>query len=333
MNKESGSSFGAWLFLGPEIGEKQAAIDEIRKELALNTGSQSENGLEETIYYAGDTDVATIVSNMLNGSLFADSRLFLIKCAEGIKDKKDIAMLSAVFNSPPDKTYLILISEESGISRELEKLIIPARKKIFWELFDNKKIDWVRDFFRKEGFKIGADGIDTILELVENNTAAMKQECSRLTLFLDKTREITGEDVEKYLSHTRAESAFTLFSRIASGDFSRSLESSRMLLAAKESPVAIFAALSSCFRKLISYIALKQAGVSDDNEYKKIGVSSPGAKRDYGAASRRYTSAAAETCLALTAEYDLLLRSGSSFGEQMLMDQYLYKIHSCSASK
>jgi DNA polymerase-3 subunit delta len=62
-----------------------------------------------------------------------------------------------------------------------------------------------------------------------------------------------------------------------------------------------------------------------------MGVSSPGAKRDYAAAARRYDSTGAETCLALTAEYDMRLRSSSSFPEQILMDEYLFKIHSLAS--
>ncbi|MCL2232545.1 MAG: DNA polymerase III subunit delta [Treponema sp.] len=310
-----------WLFLGPEIGEKQAAIDEIRKKL------QGANATEETVYYAGETPVSVIVSAMRNGSLFADSRLFFIKSAEGIKKKEDIDLLASYITSPPDDTFLILISEETSAARGLEQAIPPANKKIFWELLDNRKYEWVQTFFRNEGFRISAEGIETILELVENNTAALRQECSRLILFLDKSREITGTDAEKWLSHTREETVFTLFSRIAAGDLSRSLECARILLAAKETPPAIFAGLASCFRKLASYLALKEAGVRDDWEYKKIGVSAPGAKRDYAAAARRYNSAAAETCLALTAEYDLLLRSAYSFPEQILLDRYLYKVH------
>ena len=311
----------SWLFLGPEIGEKQAAVDEIRKKLGGG------NSTEETVYYAGETPVSVMVSAMRNGSLFADSRLFFIKSAEGIKKKEDVDLLSSYIASPPDDTFLILISEETSAAKGLEQAIPPANKKIFWELLDNRKYEWVQTFFRNEGFRISAEGIETILELVENNTAALRQECSRLILFLDKSREISSADAEKWLSHTREETVFTLFSRIAAGDLSRSLECARILLAAKETPPAIFAGLASCFRKLGSYLALKEAGVRDDWEYKKIGVSAPGAKRDYAAAARRYNSAAAETCLALTAEYDLLLRSAYSFPEQILLDRYLYKVH------
>ena len=338
MNKNTvtrtSTALQVWLFLGPEIGEKQAAIDEIRNKL-LNRGNRtdvSDASIEETVYYAGETSVSVIVSDILNGSLFANRRLFLIKCAEGIKKKEDLDLLSTCLASPPEDAFIILISDEVGAAKGLEKLVQPANKRIFWELSSNRKSEWVEAFFRKEGFKISPDGIETILELVENNTASLKQECSRLTLFLDKNREISGEEAEKWLSHTKEETVFTLFSRIAAGDFSRSLECMRMLLAAKESPPAIFAGLASCFRKLANYLALKETGISDEWEYRKIGVSSPGAKRDYAAASRRYDSTEAEACLALTAEYDFMLRSALSFPEQILMDKFLYEVFSPSNS-
>ena len=316
---------GAWLFMGPEIGEKQDAINAIKKKLP--------GGTEETVFYAGDTAVSMMVSQLKNPSLFADARLFFLKCAEGIKKKEDIDLLSSCLQSLPDETYIILISEEISVAKGLESSVPAANKKIFYELLESRKTEWVKDFFRREGFRISADGIETILELVENNTSALKQECSRLILFLDKNNEITGEDAENWLSHTREESAFTLFSRIAAGDLSRSLESLRARLAAKEAPPAIFTGLAASFRKLLSYITLTDAGVTDEFEFKKIGVSAPGAKKDYAAAAKRYNSAGAENCLALTTEHYLRLRSSFSFPEQILMDEYLYKIFSLASAQ
>ena len=319
-----------WLFLGPEIGEKQIAIDGVREKLS---GGGSGGGMEETVFYAGETAVPVMVSQIRNASLFADLRLFIIKCAEGIKKKEDVDLLSSCIGNLPDDTFIILISEETSVAKGLDNSVPSANKKVFWELLDTRKTEWVKGFFTQEGFKISADGIETILELVENNTSALKQECSRLTIFLNKNEVINGEEAEKWLSHTREESAFTLFTRIAAGDFSRSLESLRILLAAKVPPLMIFAGLSFCFRKLMSYLALTEAGVNDDFEFRKIGVSAPGMKRDYAAAARRYNSAGAESCLALTTEYDLRLRSSSSFPEQILMDEYLYRVFSLAARR
>jgi len=308
----------SWLLLGSELGEKNNAIDEIRRK---------SGGAEETVYYAGETPLAEIISTLRTGSLFADARIFFIKRCEEIKKKDELSLLCSYLASQADDTSLILISDETSVAKALEQAISPAQKKVFWELLDNRKREWVETFFRKEGFKISSDGVEAVLEMVENNTAALQQECSRLILFLDKDREVSPEDAERWLSHTREESVFTLFSRVAAGDLSRSLECARVLLAARETPQAIFAGLASCFRKLASYLALKDSGVTDEWEFKKIGVSAPGAKRDYSSAARRYTSPDAETCLALTAEYDFMLRSSSSFPQQILMDKYLHTIH------
>jgi DNA polymerase-3 subunit delta len=228
--------------------------------------------------------------------------------------------------APRDDTGLIFFSESTSLARELEKGVSREDRKVFYELFENQKNEWVADFFRREGFRIDSEAIETILELVENNTEALKRDCSRLILFLDKSKTISAGDVVQWLSHTREESSFTLFSRIASGDFPKALESFHTLLAAKEAFPLIFGGLVSCFRKLRDYLSLAGSGRLTDFELRKIGISFPRARDDYAKAARRYDPAGAETCISLTAEYDILLRSSGAAFEAILMDLYLYKI-------
>ena len=309
------------LFLGPELGEKQEALDELWKQLSAS-GTEP----EKTVYYAGETPVRQMVSTIQNGSLFSDSRFFIIKNAEFIQKKDEIDLLASCMASPGENTVIVLVSEENKISKILESAVSGGSRRVFYELSEDRKRKWVENFFNGRGFVIEREGIETILEMTENNTASLKQECSRLVLFLEKGKKISAADIEKWISHNRDESAFTLFSRIAAGDFSRSLESMRTLLGTRETPQAILAGLAWCFRKLTGYLKLLEAGVTDDFEYRKIGAASPQARRDYAEAARRYNTEAAENCLAITAEYDALTRQVSSFPEQILMDQYLYKL-------
>jgi DNA polymerase-3 subunit delta len=312
-----------YLFLGPEFGEKQDAVDEIRRNLTAQFGVPA----EETSFYAGETPVNDMVSALRNGSLFVDSRLFFIKNAEALKKKDDLELLASYMVSPRDDTVLILMSDAVGLDKTLEKAA-GGRKKIFWELFENKKAEWVANFFRRENFRINDGGISAILELVENNTDSLRRECSRLMLFLDRDTVVGEAEVENWLAHTREESAFTLFSRIAEGDLTRSVEILHTLLAAKETPVAILAALASCFRKVRDYAALTAAGVGDEGEYKKIGVGGAYSRvrKDYAAAGKRYGVSGAGACLSLTADFDMRIRSSGAGFEPILMDQYLYKI-------
>ncbi|MDR1351887.1 MAG: DNA polymerase III subunit delta [Treponema sp.] len=317
----------SYLYLGPEIGEKQDAIAELKRRLG---GKAGEAAVETLSFYAGETPVTDMVAVLRNGSLFSDARFVLVKNAEILKSsesarkREEVDLLVSYMEAPQDDTVLVLVSEEIKLDSRLEKAADPKDKRIFWELFENRKADWVENYFRREDFRITAGGIDAVLELVENNTDALRRECSHLMLFLGKDRPVDGTDVEKWLSHTREESVFTLFARIASGDLTRGIEILHTLLAAKESSHMIIAGLASCFRKLRDYRRLKEAGISDEFEFKKIGLASSKARKDYAAALERGLDAG--RCLALAAEYGFRIRSTGTASESVLMDLLVCKL-------
>jgi DNA polymerase-3 subunit delta len=313
---------GGYIFLGPEIGKKQDAIAELRKKLS---GSGTP---EEWVFYAGETPAVDIANTVLNHSLFSSSRLFIIKNAEQLKKKEDVSLIASCMGNLESDTVMVLVSDENRLAAGLDDSVAKNNRKVFYELFESEKNQWVRDFFRREGRSISPDGIDTILEMVENNTDALRRECSRLMLFLPTDRPATAQDVEQWLSHSREESAFTLFSRIAAGDISRSIESLHTLLAAKESPQSILAGLAWCFRKLRDYLALLEGGEPNSFDLKKIGLSSPKARDDYAAAARRYNARSVDACIALNAEYDILTRASGTALEQILMDRFMVKLFS-----
>jgi DNA polymerase-3 subunit delta len=308
-----------YLFLGPEIGEKQDAVEEIRR--SLNGAGIS---FEETSFYAGETPATDMVAALRNGSLFSDFRIFLIKNADALKKKDDVELLASYMKSPQDDTTLILTADAIGLDERLEKAAGSQAKRIFWELFENRKTEWVSSFFHRQGYRITGEGIAAILELVENNTSALRRECSRLMLFLGKDRPADEEDVEKWLAHTREESSRTLFSRIAAGDLPKSIEILHTLLAAKEPPQSILGGLAWNFRTFRSYLAATSSGAADEGEFRKIGLASKTRRKDFAAAARHYASA--DGPLALIGEFDFLIRSSGSAPEGALMDLLICKL-------
>ena len=311
-----------YLYAGPEIGERVDAIESLRSALKKQSG----DSLEEHSFYAGEERIGDVTALLMNASLFSEIRLIVLKNAELVKKKEDIDLLVDYLGSPADDTTLILVSDETSVDKRIEAAIPKDTKRIFWEMFEDRKTEWVSSFFKREGFRIDADAVDSILELVENNTDALRRECGRLALYLEKGKPIVAEDIERLLSHTREESAFTLFARIADGDLSRALETVRTLLAAKEAPVQILAGLAWCFKRLQDYLTLARAGALNDFELRKAGLASKRAQRDYSAASRRYDATAAERCVALLAEYDVTLRASGAALEETLMDLFVYKL-------
>jgi len=313
----SGAS-NSYIFLGPELGKKQDAVDLIKKNFPA---------AETSVFYAGETAVSAIADSIQNHSLFAESRIIIIKNAELIKKKDETELLASCVKNLESDTVLIFLSDEIRLAAGLDDCVQSANRRIFYEMFEREKNEWVMSFFRREGCLIDKDCVAAILELVENNTEALRRECSRLIMFLPKNQPVKAEDIEKWLSHNREESAFTLFTRIARGDLTKALESLSVMLGAKEKAQGILAGLAWCFRKLGDYLSLLDSGNANNSfELKKIGLSSPKVKDDYAAASRRYNAEAVEACLALTTEYDMLLRSPVNVMEDILMDRYILAI-------
>ena len=311
----------AYIFLGPELGQKQDAVAGIRKKL------QEKGPLEEFLFYAGENSAQEIADTVRNHGLFAQSKLCIVKNADQIKKKDELALIASCMERLNSDSAMILISDELKLPAGIDDCCRKENRQVFYEMFENRKGPWLENFFRQAGRKVSADAIDLILELVENNTDALKRECSRLIAFLPADRPVRPEDIEKWLSHNREESAFTLFSRIAACDKDRAVESLHTLLAAKESPQALFAGLLWCFRKLRGFHGLLREGKADNGfEMKKLGLSSPKAKTDYAFAARHFDEAAVDGCMAITARYDILTRSSGSALEDVLMDMYLMEI-------
>ena len=313
----------AYIFLGPELGKKQDAVKSVRIKISSDA--------EEYIFYAGETSAANIANIIQNHSLFTESRIIIIKNTELIKKKDEIDLLVSCINNMDKHTTIFLLSEENKIAAGFDD--VKGSRQIFYELFEKEKQKWVESYFQREGFRIDRDCIAAILEMVENNTEALRRECSHVVNFLKRNKaaynegKIKTEDIEKWLSHNREESAFTLFTRIAAGDITKALECLAVLLAAKESGPGILAGLTWCYRKLGDYIELlNEKGEPAFHDLKKIGLSAPSVKENYVTAARRYSSGAVEECLALTAKYDILLRSPVAVMENILMDMYIISV-------
>jgi DNA polymerase-3 subunit delta len=313
-----------WLFTGPEIGERNAAVEAVRAAAAKGAGN-----LDSHTFYAADVRIGDVVSLLQNGSLFADARFVVIRNAELIKKKDDVEQLLAWVAEAEggSDAFLVLVSDEIGVDKKIEAAVPKDRKRVFWELFENRKEEWIESFFRKEGYQVDQEAVAAILELVENNTDALKTACSRFTLFFPAGHRVTEADVESMLAHNREESPFTLFDSLAQGDLEGALGIlAKLSLSKDSSPVQTVAGLTYCFRRLADWHRLAESGAMDEFSLKKAGFTSRRAIDQYRAASRRWDAPAASRILALLESTDLSLRSSGTALQDCQMELCLYAI-------
>ena len=318
-----------YLYTGPEFGERNEAVEAVK-----NAHKKKFGEIDEHLFYLQETPFSQIMTILQSGTLFSNGVLVVCKGAELLKKKDDISMLSEWLNGNPDpSSVLILVSDEVSVDSKLDKLVPAQNKKKFWEMFDNQKVPWLTKFFQKNGYGLNQDAAELILDMIENNTQALKNECSRFFIIFPKGHTVTVEDVEKILTHNREESAFTLFNQISqsSDPAQKRFENGiailqKIRLSKDSSSVMLIAALSSCFRKLVLWHKVTANGLPDSFTLKVNGFSSVLMQNQYKNAAKIWTTGQATAILAILASTDMEIRSGGSLMEDILLEKMLYEI-------
>ncbi len=318
-----------FLYTGPEIGEKNDSIKNIKSTLSKKYGQ-----VEEHLFYAGETPPAEYLAILQNENLFSDSTCVVLKNAEAIKKIDEIQMiLDWIGSENSGKNILILVSDEYSVSTKIEKAVPPSNKKVFWELSQERRADWIRSFFSKNGYTIEDDAVDSILEMLESNTETLKNECGRFLVIFEKGRRISSDDVDSVLFSTREENAFTLFDAMT--DYSSAVQErleralvilQKIRLSKENQSFLVLAGLASCFRKLISYHRLLSAGETDDFSLKKGGFSSKKMKAQYARAARTWNTGQSHAILASISACDMSIRTGGQALEDVYLQKLLYEI-------
>ncbi|MBQ3836384.1 MAG: DNA polymerase III subunit delta [Treponema sp.] len=317
-----------YLFSGPEIGERSEAVAAVKKSLNDKFGS-----LESYTYYSVETDPQSALVQLYSESLFSAATCVVYNGAETIKKKEDIDKIAAWLNGAGEASVLILVSDEISCDSKLEKLVPKENRKQFWEMFEDRKIPWLKNYFSKNGFSIDDDACEEILDLVENNTQALKSECSRFFAVFEPGAKITVQNVDQLIEHNREESAFTLFDAMAQNAKSvpERLETAlgilqKIRLSKDSSSVPLIAGLAYCFRRLEAWHNLRRAGKTDDFSLKTNGFASKKSRTQFEGASRCWTLGQTVAIKALLARVDMQIRSSGGGMEDTLLQTMIYSI-------
>lgn len=258
--------FNAVLLLGPEEGEKQDWIDREKKKLLSEYPD-----LEISLFFAFETDGGDVMEALSGGSLFSSHHLVIIKHFEDAKKTSPLVkQLAAYLKEPSEDSHLFIVSELTSYSlpQEIVKCFPKDKVITFWELDETKKRNYLRNFFRQEGFGISDAAITTILSLVENNTRELRSWCTQLAIFFHSEKEkrtIEEDDINRFLTHTREEDGYTLFNAVGNGDLAKAEGIiGRILSSDQKAGIPVIAALMRQFRVLESYMQLRK---SDGEDY------------------------------------------------------------------
>ena len=328
-----------YLLLGPEKGLKEDAIKNIRSQIGQCDVSK---------FYAFEDYEAELFAQLNNNDLFADHKLVILDEVQDIKTADKVKPLVQYIQNPSDCATLILTSTELYVNSSIMGAVETQGREYvskFYELFESKKNEWLSNYFRRNGLSIENRAITAIIEKVENNVQEFENTCSQMVIFLKtipNKQSVTYEDVEEFLTHTREESEYTLFSYIARGNLESALECLHTLLRTKDSAsVCSMCAsrLSTYFRRALS-VQINVAngcGMSlrfgEDNTAfsKKVfegdrPISMPKDREIYWDCCNTYSQRDMEHILVTLAEYDIKIKETPVVLQSVMMERCIMDV-------
>jgi DNA polymerase III subunit delta len=220
-------------------------------------------------------------------------------------------------------------SSEVSVHADLKKAVGSRDTRIFWEMFENQKQGWLSGYFRRHDVVIEPEGIDLLLDLVENNTFDLRQEADRLIAFVGK--RITADDVDQYIYHAREESVFTLYDAVIAQDLDRALDIVAKLTVTVDA-VQIVLGLAWQLDRLYEFQVIRSDGFESAEAFEELHrrtgrrVTGKRLQKSLLEAASRYSLPECTAIRIVTGDTDALLRTVPAPLHEGIVQQYIYSV-------
>jgi DNA polymerase III subunit delta len=160
-------------------GEEPYYLDQLADQLEQVAVPVAEKGFNQFVLFGKDTDVGAVINYARRYPFMAERQLVLVKEAQqmgGLTDKSSLQLLEDYALKPLGSTILMLcFTKEDGKSGVDERKtwvkafgkqgVLLGIKKIY----ENKLVDWVGDYCRKQGVKISPKACQLLADNIGND--------------------------------------------------------------------------------------------------------------------------------------------------------------------
>lgn len=285
-------------------GEEDYYIDKVMNYAEHSILSESEAGFNLSVFYGKDASWSDVVNACMRYPMFAEKQVVLLKEAQQMKD---IDRLENYIEHPLASTIFVVSHKEKAVNKT-SKLGRLVKKNT--ELFNAEKIKdyklalWVTDYVKAQDFSMSQKGALLLVDHLGNDLNRIVNELEKITLNLGQRKNITEDDIEKYVGVSKEYNAFELQAAIGNKDLAKAI---RIIQYFEGNPKAapiqlVLPALYGFFSKL--YIIF---GMADKSEtaVKPFFYNNPYAAKEALATAKMYGYDGVERALLLLHEYNL----------------------------
>ena len=308
-------------------GEEEFYIDEVMEYAEKKILSETDAEFNLTIFYGKDANWADVLNACRRYPMFAERQVVLLKEAQQMKD---IDKLEGYIVKPSSSTVLVVsykgktLDGRSRISKLLKK-----NGEVFLskKIYDNQLPSWTNGYVQSKGYEITPRALTLLVDHIGNDLSRIANEVEKLSINLGSGKNITEDDIEKYIGVSKEYNIFELQHALSKKDLAKAVRIVQYFEAnPKAAPIQLV--LPSLYNYFTKILVIYQMNDKSEKALRPIFYNNPFLIQQAMDMLMNYSYAEAEQVIMLLHYYNLksigIKNYGTSAGS--LMKEMVYKI-------
>lgn len=204
-------------------GEEDYYIDQVVDYAEHHIMNEAEAGFNLTVFYGRDADWTAVINACRRYPMFAEKQVVLLKEAQHMKD---IEKLEGYVESPLASTVFVVSYKTKNLDKrtKLYKLLKQSAEIFASEKIKDFKIqEWIKEMVAAKEYTITSKAAVLLEEHIGNDLSRMANEIDKLSVNLKGSKQITEDDIEKYIGISKEYNVFELQAAIAKKDLAKAI--------------------------------------------------------------------------------------------------------------
>jgi len=285
-------------------GDEPFFIDQVVHYAEHKILPESEASFNLSIFYGKDADWSSVVNACMRYPMFAEKQVVILKEAQQMRD---IEKLESYIDNPLASTIFVVSFKEKkvdGRSKLAKTLKSKGEMLSTKKMYDSQLPEWVNQMVASHKLTIAPKALHLLVDHIGNDLSRLQNEVEKLAVNLAGRKNITEDDIEKYIGVSKDFNVFELQDALGKRDLAKTIRIIHYFEAnPKAAPIQmILPALYNYFSKVFMLYSLPS--ITEQSAAAALGVN-PFFVKEYIATARRYDYEGIEKVLLLLHQYNL----------------------------
>ena len=204
-------------------GEEEFYIDTVIDYAEHNILTEADAAFNLTLFYGKDANWTEVVNACSRYPMFAQRQVVLLKEAQQMKD---IDKLENYITNPLASTVFVVSYKGKTIDgrSKLAKIIKQNGEVLsVKKLYDNQLPGWTNEYIQSKEFTIIPRALTLLVDHIGNDLSRIANEFEKVSMNLADRKNITEDDIEKYVGISKEYNVFELQEALSNKDLAKAI--------------------------------------------------------------------------------------------------------------